>query len=132
MSRLYTMLLVAVSMAGLAVAQGSGNASLAELGSADANSDSPFLVTRTLAGKVLRITKDGRETLIVVEDAQGRRGVFTINQKSRFKADKNTEFAAKKRISTDDLEVGQLVKVTFVPDTGRVVQLRFAAKALSS
>jgi len=99
------------------------------MGTADSNSDSPFLVTRTLAGKVLRITKDGRETLIVVEDAQGRRGVFTINQKSRFKADKNTEFAAKKRISSDDLEVGQLVKVTFVPDTGRVVQLRFAAKA---
>ncbi len=129
MSRLYAMLLVAASMAGLAVAQGSGNASLAELGSADATSDSPFLVTRTLAGKVLRITKDGRETLIVVEDAQGRRGVFTINPKSRFKADKNTEFAGKKRISTDDLEIGQLVKVTFVPDTGRVVQLRFAAKA---
>ena len=132
MSRLYTMLLMAASTAGLAIAQGSGNASLAELGTADSNSDSPFLVTRTLAGKVLRITKDGRETLIVVEDSQGRRGVFTLNQKSRFKADKNTEFAGKKRISVDDLEVGQLVKVTFVPDTGRVVQLRFAAKALSS
>lgn len=129
MSRLYSMLLVAVSMAGLAVAQGSGNASLAELGTADSNSDSPFLVTRTLAGKVLRVTKDGRETLIVVEDSQGRRGVFTVNQKSKFKADKNTEFAGKKRISADDLETGQLVKVTFVPGTGRVVQIRFAAKA---
>jgi hypothetical protein len=129
MSRLYTMLVTAACMAGLAVAQGSGNASLAELGSADSNSDSPFLVTRTLAGKVLRVTKDGRETLIVVEDSQGRRGVFTVNQKSRFKADKNTELAGKKRISADDLEVGQLVKVTFVPDTGRVVQIRFAAKA---
>ena len=32
-------------------------------------------------------------------------------------------------ISADDLEAGQLVKVTFVPDTGRVVQVRFAAKA---
>jgi hypothetical protein len=123
------MLLMATCMAGLAVAQGSGNASLAELGTADSNSDSPFLVTRTLAGKVLRVTKDGRETLIVVEDSQGRRGVFTVNQKSKFKADKNTELAGKKRISSDDLEAGQLVRVTFVPNTGRVVQIRFAAKA---
>jgi hypothetical protein len=129
MNRFYTMLLVTASMAGLAVAQGSGNAPLGELGSADTNSDSPFLVTRTLAGKILRITKDAHETLIVVEDGQGRRGVFTINQKSRFKADKKTEYAVKKHISADDLEVGQLVKVTFVPDTGRVVQMRFAAKA---
>lgn len=123
------MLLVAASTAGLAAAQGSGNVPLTELGTADTNSDSPFLVTRTLAGKILRIKKDVHETLIVVEDSQGRLGVFTVNQKSRFKADKNTEYAGKKRISVDDLEVGQLVKVTFVPDTGRVVQLRFAAKA---
>jgi hypothetical protein len=121
--------LIALFVAGLAAAQGSGNAPLSELGTADSSSDSPFLVTRTLAGKVLRVTKDGRETLIVVEDSQGRRGVFTINQKSRFKADKKTEYAGKKSLSVDDLEVGQPVKVTFVPDTGRVVQLRFAAKA---
>ena len=129
MNRLYTMLLVAASTAGLAAAQGSGNVPLTELGTADTNSDSPFLVTRTLAGKILRIKKDVHETLIVVEDGQGRLGVFTVNQKSRFKADKNTEYAGKKRISVDDLEVGQLVKVTFVPDTGRVVQMRIAAKA---
>jgi hypothetical protein len=129
MSRLYTMLLVAASLAGPAAAQGSGNAPLAELGNADSSSDWPFLVTRTLAGKILWIKKDVHETLIVVEDGQGRRGVFTVNQKSRFKADKKTEYAGRKRISADDIAVGQLVKVTFVPDTGRVVQLRFAAKA---
>ena len=123
------MLLVAVSMAGVAAAQGSGNAPLGELGRADSDSDWPFLVTRTLAGKILWVKKDAHETLIVVEDSQGRRGVFTVNQKSRFKADKKTEYAGKKRISADDLEVGQLVKITFVPDSGRVVQLRFAAKA---
>ena len=129
MSRLCAMLLAAASMAGLAAAQGSGNAPLAELGSSDGGSDSPFLVTRTMAGKILWIKKDDRETLVVVEDSQGRRGVFTVNPKTRFKADKNTEYAAKKRISAGDLEVGQLVKVTFVPDNGRVVQMRFAAKA---
>ena len=129
MNRLYTMLLLAAFMAGLAVAQGSGNAPLGELGRADTDSDWPFLVTRTLAGKILWIKKDKHETLIVVEDGQGRRGVFTVNQKSRLKADKKTEYAVRKRISADDLEVGQLVKVTFVPDTGRVVQMRFTAKA---
>jgi len=123
------MLLATASMAALAGAQGSGNAPLAELGSADSSADSPFLVTRTLAGKLLWIKKDQHETLIVVEDGQGRRGVLTINQKTRFRADKKTEYSGKKRISVDDLEVGQLVKVTFVPDNGRVVEVRFAAKA---
>ena len=123
------MLLVAASMTGLAWAQGSGNAPLAELGSADTDSDSPFTVTRTLAGKILWVKKDAHETLIVVEDSQGRRGVFTVNQKTRFRSDKNTETSSKKHISADDLEVGQIVRVTFIPDNGRVVRLRFAAKA---
>jgi hypothetical protein len=129
MSRLGTMLLAAASITALARGQGSGNAPLAELGSADGNSDSPFTVTRTLAGKILWVKKDAHETLIVVEDSQGRRGVFTVNQKTRFRADKKTEYSSKKRISADDLEIGQMVRVTFVPDTGRVVQVRFAAKA---
>jgi hypothetical protein len=114
--------------AALALAQGSGNAPLAELGSADGDSDSPFLVTRTLAGKILWIKKDTSETLIVVEDNQGHRGVLTVNHKTRFRADKKTEYSGKKRISVEDLEVGAMVKVTFVPKDGRVVQVRFEAK----
>jgi hypothetical protein len=53
MNRLCAMLVATASMTALGWAQGSGNAPLAELGSADGNSDSPFLVTRTLAGKIL-------------------------------------------------------------------------------
>jgi hypothetical protein len=121
------MLLVTASMTAPGWAQGSGNAPLAELGSSDGNSDSPFLVTRTVAGKILWIKKDRDETLIVVEDSQGRRGVLTVNQKTRFRADKKTEYSSK-HISAEDLEVGLMVKVTFVPKNGRVVQVRFEAK----
>lgn len=130
MTRLLLILLLTVLQTGLA-AQGSGNAPLAELGEADSRSDSafPFLVTRTVAGKILWIKTDHSATLIVVEDGRGRRGVFTINQKTRFKGDKKTEYAGKKHISVDDLVVGQVVKVTFIPDDGRVVQLRLSAKA---
>jgi hypothetical protein len=127
-NRQLSILLVTASAPAL-WAQGSGNASLAELGSDDQSSSSPFLVTRTLLGKILWVKKDTQETLIVVEDSQGRRGVFTVNKKTRFKADRQTEYGGKKHISADDLAVGEAVKVTFVPDNGRVVQLRFAAKA---
>jgi hypothetical protein len=129
MNRLCMTLLIAASFATVMRPQGSGNAPLGELGSADSNPDSPFLVTRTIPGKILWVKKDEGETLIVVEDSQGRRGVFTVNGKTRFKVDRKTEYASKKRISREDLEVGQLVRVTFVPDTGRAVQVRFAAKA---
>jgi hypothetical protein len=125
------MLLATALVTGMARAQGSGNAPLAELGSADTDSDadSAFTVTRTLAGKILWVKKDVHDTLIVVEDSQGRRGVFTVNQKTRFRADRKTELASKRRISADDLQVGQMVRVSFVPDNGRVVRVRFTAKA---
>ena len=129
MRRCLTNMLAAAVLSAIAWAQGSGNVPLAELGTADPGSDSAFLVTRTLKGKVAAIQKADRLTIVVVEDGQGHRGALTLNAKTRFKADKGTEYAGKKRLSSEDIEVGQLVKVTFVPDTGRVVELRFAAKA---
>ena len=122
-------LLAAAATAVVALAQGSGNVPLAELGTEDRGGDSAFLVTRTLKGKVIAMQKGDRLTIVVVEDSQGHRGALTINAKTRFKAEKGTEYAGKKRISTGDLEVGQFVRATFVPDTGRVVELRFTAKS---
>ena len=108
--------------------QGSGNVALAELGTQDSGGDTAFLVTRTMKGKIAVLQKNDRVTIVVVEDSQGRRGALTINGKTRFRAEKGTEYAGKKHISADDLAAGQMVKVTFVPDTGRVVELRITQR----
>lgn len=109
--------------------QGSGNESLAEMGTANSGSDWPFLVTRTVSGDILWVMKSADEVLIVVQDNRGRRAVFTVNKKTRFKADKNTEYAGKKHISADDLAVGQRVTIVFTANAGDVLALRFIAKA---
>ena len=129
-TRLRMILLAAASFAATAFAQGSGNVPLAEMGTSESGADPdwPFVVRRTVTGNILWVKKDDDATLIVVEDVRGRRAVFTVNPKTRFKADKKTELAGKKRISAGDLKVGESVTVTFMPDTGRVLALRFTAK----
>jgi hypothetical protein len=122
---------VSAMMVATAWAQGSGNVPLAEMGTGgDANSDWPFQVTRTVTGNVLWIMKNGDINLIVVEDNRGRRAVFTVTQQTRFKADKKTEYAGKKRITADDMAVGQRVTIIFTPDKGNVLALRFMQKAM--
>ena len=120
--------MAASMMIATAWAQGSANASLSEIGSGASDPDWPFKVTRTLTGDLLWLNKDG-DTLIVVQDNRERRAVFTVNEKTKFKADKKAEIAAKKRISADDLAVGQRVTIIFSVDHGEVLALRFLPKA---
>jgi len=133
LNRVLLFLSLTVCAASLVCAQGSGNVPLAEMGtSTNADPDWPFAVTRIVSGKVLWIMRNDDATLIVVEDSRGRRGVFTVSPKTRLKADKKSEVASKKHISSQDLTVGQSVTVTFTPDTGKVLALRFLGKAASS
>jgi hypothetical protein len=129
MGRFCIILPVAAAMMATAWAQGSGNVPLAEMGTADSSSDWPFQVTRTVTGNVLWVKNDGDIALIVVEDNRGKRAVFTVNQKTRFKADKKTEYAGKKHVSADDLAIGQRVAITFAGDSGEVLALKFMANA---
>lgn len=132
MSRFCFLVLVAASMTATAWAQGSGtvrSAPAQQVGAvADSGPDFPFTVTRSVKGKISGIKKDERSTVIIFEDNQGKRGELKLNSKTRFKADKKTEYAGKKHISSDDLEIGQSVKITFVADSGRVLEVRLTAK----
>ena len=65
---------------------------------------------------------------MLIEYGKDRRGAIRPTGGTRFKADKNTEYAGKKHMSRDDLEVGQNVRATFVANTGEVLELRFTAK----
>jgi hypothetical protein len=89
---------------------------------------SPFTVTRIAKGKIAAIHKGEHETIVLFEDAKGRRGALMINSKTQFKADRNTEFGPKKHLSAADLEIGQNVKITFAANTGNILELRFTAK----
>lgn len=125
MSRLCAILLFAASMIAVARAQGSGTVEVPD--SIDAP-DSPFLVTRIAKGRIAGIKRDAHVTLVLIEDTKGRRGTLKVNSRTKFKADKGTEYAGKKHISPDDLEVGQSVKIIFAANSGQILELRLIAK----
>ena len=132
MSRICAILLVAASVTAMARAQASGSVhpSPAQQAGVDPNigPDLPFLVTRTVKGKIFDIKKEDHATVVILEDSHGKRGELKLTSKTHFKADKKTEYAGKKHISVDDLEIGQSVKVTFVADSGQVLEVRLTAK----
>jgi hypothetical protein len=125
MSRLCAILLFAASMTALARAQGSGTVEVPD--SIDAP-DSPFLVTRMLKGRIAGVQHDPHVTLVLIEDGKGRRGALKVNSRTKFKADKGTEYAGKKHISPDDLEIGQNVKIIYAANSGQILELRLTAK----
>ena len=132
MRRVCSILLVASSVSTIGWAQASRSTSSASSPSrqidGDVGSDMSFAVTRTAKAKIAEIKKGEHGIILVVEDSQGRRGSLQLNSKTRFKADKKTEYAGKKHISSDDLEIGQNIKVTFVADSGQVLEVRLIAK----
>jgi hypothetical protein len=132
MRRVCLILLAASSVTTLGWAQGSRSTSSASSTPRQTDSDlgpeMGFAVTRTAKGKIAEVKKGDHGTIVVIVDSQGRRGALQLNSKTRFKADKKTEYSGKKHISSDDLEVGQNVKITFVVDTGQVLEVRLIAK----
>src|SRR5258707_12889347 len=101
MSRLCAILLSAAAVTGIARAQGSGTVEVPD--SIDAP-DSPFLVTRIAKGRIAAIKRDAHATILVLEDGKGHRGALKVNSRTKFKADKGTEYAGKKHITSNDLE----------------------------
>jgi hypothetical protein len=125
MSRLCAILLFATSITPVAKAQGSGTIEVPD--SIDAP-DSPFLVTRIATGRIAGIKHDAHFTLLLIEDTKGRRGTLKVNSRTKFKADRGTEYAGKKHISPDDLEIGQRIKIIFAANSGQILELRLTAK----
>ena len=126
MSRFCSILLLTMFLAACARAQGSGAIYVPD----DIQGPvSPFTVTRIAKGKIAGIHQAEHETILLFEDAKGRRGVLKINSKTQFRADRNTEYAGKKHLSAADLEVGQRVKITFAASTGQILELRLTSKS---
>ncbi|HKW98057.1 MAG TPA: hypothetical protein VJN43_09995 [Bryobacteraceae bacterium] len=131
MLRLCWVVLVASSAATLGWAQGSRAVSSESVDQQIDREVGPgaFAVTRTAKGKIAAVNKEDHDTIVVFEDSQGKRGKLKLTSKTRFRADKKTEYAGKKHISADDLEIGQRVKITFVASSGQVLEVRLIAKS---
>ena len=125
MSRSWSIPLLMMFLAVGAQAQGSGTVYMPD----DIPGVSPFTVTRIATGKIAGIHRNKHETIVLFEDVKGRRGALKINSKTQFKADRNTEYAHKKHLSTEDLEIGQSVKITFAAATAQILELRFTTKS---
>lgn len=132
MLRLCLFVLALSSVTGIGWAQGSravSSESVAQQIDDAVGPGTAFTVTRTAKGKIAAVKKEDHATVVVFEDSQGRRGKLKLTSKTRFRADKKTEYAGKKHISVDDLEIGQSVKITFVASSGQVLEVRLVAKS---
>ncbi len=123
---LFHALLLIVVLPAVALAQGSG----AEVerppspsrSAADERFDAPFIVSRSMTGKIVEVNAE--ERTIVIEEKGGKRYQFTLDRKTKLKADKQTLLSERKELALSDFEVGQLVKVTFIPAEKRVTEVR--------
>lgn len=104
------------------MAQGSGSTAPPPSGGGGASLDIPFQVTRILDGKVASV--DAERRILIVEDKKGKKSEFRLNSRSRIKADKKTEFGAKKNVEIADFQVGDPVRVVYDPDASTVIELR--------
>ncbi len=85
-------------------------------------SRAPFMVTRQVDGKIAEI--NAAQHLVVIEDKNGKRVSFKLDNKTKLKADKKTEYAAKKNLLLSDFETGQPVRVTYLASNATAIELR--------
>ena len=121
----FATLFLAMALPATALAQGSGSTGPAvpnRVGNYGDNPQPPFLVTGALEGKVAEIRSDQR--LIIIEDKNGKRLQFRLDEKTKFRADKRTEYAGKKDLGLGDFELGQPVRVTYIASNNIATELR--------
>ncbi len=121
----FATLFLAMALPATALAQGSGSTGLAvpnRVGNYPDNPQRPFLVTGALEGKVAEIRSD--QHLIIIEDKNGKRLQFRLDEKTKFRADKRTEYAGKKDLGPGDFELGQPVRVTYIASNNIATELR--------
>lgn len=82
--------------------------------------------SRTLDGKIERLRAD--ENAIVIRDEKtGKLLSFSLDAKTKLKADKGTDLAGRKNLSLADFRAGQPVRVKYRPTDGKPLELRLRA-----
>jgi len=82
---------------------------------------SPFK-TKTIAGELVEVKASSNA--ISLKNKDGKVFDFTLDSKTKLKADKNTELADKKPIELSDFQAGENVEVTVDLSSQRVSELR--------
>lgn len=118
-----------VFSAGAALAQGSGSTGSPEpIGQPGFSTgrDGPFIITRSVKGTLAEINAD--ENQLVVVDKKGNRYVLQTTPETEYKAARKTLLAGRKDLTLRDYQVGQPVRVLYVPEKETVVEVRLLKK----
>jgi len=115
-------LLILLASPALTLAQGSGSQPRQQPQPYGNDTPAPFEVTRSFVGKILEIHTDSHT--LVVEDKNGKKVQFGVNEHTEFKADKKTELAGRKNLKLDDFQKDQRVKVTIRSSDSKVIEVR--------
>lgn len=102
------------------LAQGSGSAAPPP-SAGDQFPDRPFAVTRTAAGQLGSIQSG---FLILDDEKQKEPRRLKLTSKVRISADKKSSLGGRKKLALDDLSAGLYVKVTYLPESNEVVEIR--------
>jgi len=105
--------------AAMLLAQGSGSAAPPPM-AGDQFPDRPFAVTRT-AGNVSSIQPG---FLILDDEKQKEPRKLKLTSKVRISADKKSPLSGRKKLILDDLVAGLYVKVTYLPESNEVLEIR--------
>lgn len=103
-------------------AQGSGSTAPAPPAGAGVP-ERPFQVTKTSTG-VLTSIRDGIVTLDDEKLREPRKLNVAVQDSIHVTADKRSELAGRKKLSLADLKAGMYVKITYLPETKSILEIR--------
>jgi hypothetical protein len=72
----------------------------------------PSTDPRSISGEVVRVDLDAG-TILVTDPKKGVHGTFHVSRKTKLSADKETTLGGKKKLTLEDFQQGQTVKVTY-------------------
>lgn len=84
--------------------------------------DTPYIAPRSISGTVVRVNVE--EGYIVVAHPKKGLGTFHVNGKTKLSAEKGSPLGDKKRLTLEDFQEGQAVKVTYWPEDFRAFEVR--------
>jgi hypothetical protein len=75
----------------------------------------PYASPRSISGQVVRVDMNAG-LIVVARQKENVHVVFHVNRKTKFSADKETTLGGKKKLTLEDFQKGQTVKVTYMTE----------------
>ncbi|MEM1206656.1 MAG: hypothetical protein AAGN66_25700 [Acidobacteriota bacterium] len=86
----------------------------------------PALVTQTTKVRLTEIAEQGR--LRVVDPKTEEVGWIQIGEDTEMRAQKKKDFDGRRKLELADLAVGQMLRITHMPETGQIVRIQVLKK----